>query len=285
MNKRAVYTFWTKPEQKASYAWASPQMMLNSWIASVENARNHFGEIVLRTDEAGKRMLVNELGLEFDEVVIAFEGLDETRYPWTTCKLMSYRDEAKRGPATHLDFDLFLTRVEDKSIFDAPLFCQNIEPEVVSTSHYADDELLSMKAVPEWYWTWRKKSRAALNCGILGWNDCEFMLFYAETALRFLEANAGAKWGVNAIVPEQAFLGAAVFEKKTAVRTFYNDWNDFYRNDRGITHLIGMRKSATGNEMALNAMTRTKWPSAWARAQEIGYMMAKNRQQEAMNVQ
>lgn len=274
---RAVYTFWTKPEKRASYAWASPQMMLNSWIVSIECARKNFDTIVLRTDEAGAKMLVDGIGLGFDDVIISLEDLDSDKYPWTICKLLSYADEAKIGPAIHMDFDLFLDSIPDKSILDAPLFCQNIEPEVVGTPHYIDDELTGMKDVPDWYWRWHSNGRSALNCGILGWNDCEFVEFYAKAALKFIKSNAGKKWGVNAIVPEQAFLGAAVMEKRIPVKTFYDSWDDFYRGGKGMIHLIAMRKSALGNEMQLDKTAKSMRQDLWQRAQELGAKIAREK--------
>lgn len=277
MRSRAIYTFWSKPEKKASYAWASPQMMLNSWIASVGYARKHFKTIVLRTDKDGLKMLVDGIGIEFDEVVISLENIDETKYPWTICKLLSYRDEARRGPATHLDFDLYVRELKDVSIFDSPIFCQNMEPNVVGTSHYEDSDVLGMKDVPAWYLRWRVENKNAPNCGIIGWNNCEFMEWFATQAIDFLDKNKGGKWGVNAIVPEQAFLGAAMHHKGIAARTFYKSWPDFYDNaiKTGIDHLIAARKTQIGNEMALNEIAKQMRPDQWKRAQEVGREISK----------
>lgn len=80
---RAVWTFWTKPfEARQRWAWRSRKHHLLAWVLSLGTARRHYPHTVLFTDDAGARMLVDGLGLDFAEVRTDLNALDGDDPGW-----------------------------------------------------------------------------------------------------------------------------------------------------------------------------------------------------------
>ena len=75
---RAVWSFWSKPFH-AYYGgiWCKPLHHLLAWGLSVRTASRHYPETVLITDRPGKKLLVDQLGLHFSEVLTELEQLND----------------------------------------------------------------------------------------------------------------------------------------------------------------------------------------------------------------
>lgn len=251
--------------------------MLNSWVVSVAYAKKHFKKVVLRSDSAGAKVLTDGVGIEFDEVIPSLDKIVVSEWPWTICKLMSYRDEAKIGPATHVDYDVFLFDPIDKNVSAAPVFFQNYEDNVPSVAYYDDTDMLKMDGVPPWYMEWKTHDRRAVNCGVLGWNDSEFIEWYASESIAFLERNRAGKWGINAILPEQAFLSAAIRERGIKTAEMFRGWDGFFEAERAhrFVHLMATKKQTIGNEMSLSNMAQVVNFDQWKRAQRVGVELSR----------
>jgi hypothetical protein len=74
---RAVWSFWSAPMAAGSGSggWLESKYHLMSWVFSVEMARRHFRKIALVTDTPGADLLVDGLGLRFDEVSTELDAL------------------------------------------------------------------------------------------------------------------------------------------------------------------------------------------------------------------
>ena len=105
---RAVWSFWSSPFQcYYQGSWSSPLHHMLSWIVSVHAARKHYSETVLITDRAGKRLLVEQLGLPFSEISVELERLREhDRGWWVLGKIVAY--SIQTDPFVHIDSDVYL---------------------------------------------------------------------------------------------------------------------------------------------------------------------------------
>ena|ERR1035437_10813147 len=90
---RSVWSFWTKLwRERTGTSWPSEQHHLLAWILSFETARKHYPKTSLVTDDAGARMLVDGLGLGFDDVSTELNALaDHDPAIWMLGKLRAYR--------------------------------------------------------------------------------------------------------------------------------------------------------------------------------------------------
>src|SRR6266567_9051444 len=73
---RSVWSLWTKPVMAGLSNWTSELHHLFGWVLSVETARQHYPQTALYTDDAGARLLVDQVGLQFDYVSTALNALD-----------------------------------------------------------------------------------------------------------------------------------------------------------------------------------------------------------------
>ena len=199
---RAVWSFWSKPYQAhRSRVWASEKHHLLSWILSTETARRHYRPAILHTDDAGARMLVDGLGLEFDEVHTTLNVLARHDPDWWALgKLCAYR--AQREPFVHIDNDVYLWKPLPRELEEAPLLAQNAENFVLGQSFYQPQALEAAlsRALKSWLppeWIWYRKSGLGSRgecCGIFGGHHVEFIRHYASQAMRLVEhpSNASA---------------------------------------------------------------------------------------------
>jgi hypothetical protein len=268
---RAVWSFWSKPfRAHKGRIWREPRHHLLAWGLSLKLARRYFAETQLITDAPGKAMLIDRLGLEFDDVGTDLDGLrDADAGWWTLGKLTAY--SLQQRPFVHLDTDVFLWKALPPSLTTAPVLTQC--PEV----HSWDDPWSAPQQVEtlfqrhrlslpvEWEWASSVNSHTFReeNCGIVGGNRVDFLRHYAQTAIRLMQdpahhaawAEVSEKGALNMILEQ--YLLAACLEyhridprspyRGVAVRYLFPSWSEAH-NPRasarvGYTHLLGDAKS------------------------------------------
>jgi hypothetical protein len=268
---RAVWSFWSKPFwAHKGRIWREPRHHLLAWGLSLKLARRHFAETQLVTDAPGKAMLIDRLGLEFDDVRMDLDGLrDADPGWWALGKLTAYG--LQQEPFVHLDTDVFLWKALPPALTSAPVLTQC--PEV----HSWDDPWCAPSQVEtlferhqlslpvEWDWassvnthTFREE-----NCGIIGGNQVDFLRHYAQTAIRLIQDPAHrAAWaevtekGALIIILEQYLLAACLEYHRidprspyrgVTVRHLFPSWSEAYNPHAsarvGYTHLLGEAKS------------------------------------------
>jgi len=187
---RAVWSFWSKPfYANRNIQWSAPLHHLLAWGLSLRAASRHYPETALVTDRAGKRLLIDQLGLPFAHVSTELERLAHLDPGWWAMgKLFAYSLQEK--PFVHIDTDIFLWKPLPRALVESPVFSQC--PEI-----YANDSKPSLREIEwafgeagtelpaEWRWV---RSRGAThfreeNCGILGGTNVAFLRHYAQTAL------------------------------------------------------------------------------------------------------
>jgi hypothetical protein len=268
---RAVWSFWSKPFRAyKGRIWREPQHHLLAWGLSLKLARQHFAETQLVTDTAGKAMLVDDLGLEFDEVTTDLDCLQGADPGWWALgKLVAY--SLQHQPFVHLDTDVFLWKALPPSLTSAPIFAQCPEQHQLENAWCGprhiewlfDRHRLSLPV--EWQWASSRHTHSFReeNCGILGANRLDFIRHYAQTAIRMVSDPAHcAAWaelpdksGFNMIIEQ--FLLAACLDyhridpnspyRGVTIRYLFPTWSEAHNSHAttrvGYTHLLGDAKT------------------------------------------
>ncbi|HXP90588.1 MAG TPA: DUF6734 family protein, partial [Fibrobacteria bacterium] len=268
---RAVWSFWSKPFHAfKGRIWHEPKHHLFAWGLSLRLARKHFERTQLVTDSAGKALLVDDLGLEFDEVSIELDSLQDADPGWWALgKLAAYALQTE--PFLHLDTDVFLWKAPPPWLLSAPVFAQC--PERHSRQHAwcgprEVEDLFSRHGLSlpvEWEWsssresTWFRED----NCGIVGGNRVDFLGHWARTGIILATdpANQAAwkdlpeKSGFNMLI-EQYLLAACLDYhridpespyKGIDIRYLFPTWGEAFDPEAaarvGYTHLLGDAKT------------------------------------------
>jgi Family of unknown function (DUF6734) len=267
---RAVWSFWSKPfDAGHGWRWRAPVHHLLAWGLSLRLAQSHYPQTSLITDTPGRRLLVEQLGLEFTHMSTELDRLaDAEPALWTLGKLVAYslQDE----PFVHLDGDVFLWRPLPDWIINSPVFAQS--PEDFHAVDAPDgprpiEDAFARAGVSlpaEWVWARSLGGRRfrEANCGILGGTNAGFLRHYAalalDLALNPLHAPAWAAIadpGAMNTAIEQFFLLACLgyhrFNPESpyrgvSVRYLFPSAAEAYSPENaarvGYTHLLGPAK-------------------------------------------
>lgn len=268
---RAVWSFWSAPFRAGKgRIWREPQHHLLAWALSLMLARKHYPQTQLVTDTPGKAVLVDELGLRFDQVSTDLDGLDDVDPGWWALgKLVAYSLQDR--PFVHLDTDVFLWKPLPASLTAAPVFAQCPEQHPYENAWCGprDIERLfdrhGLSLPVEWRWASSRNARAFReeSCGILGGNRVDFIRHYARTAIGMVRdcAHAAAwaelpdKSGFNMVIEQ--FLLAAIIDyhrvnprsvyRGVAMRYLFSSWSEAHNAKAaasvGYTHLLGGAKT------------------------------------------
>ena len=290
---RAVWSFWSKPfDVRHHRMWTSRRHHLLAWVLSFETARQHFETTALVTDDAGARMLVDQLGLPFDEVSTALNVLDdEDPLWWCLGKLYAYRMQTE--PFVHIDSDCFLWQPLPRRMLTADVLAQSPEQFAWDGATYYRPELLEplIQAERGWLpdelvWFMSQRGGSAVCCGIVGGNHLAFIRGYADRAIRIVEHPANQPiWrslpdriSENLII-EQYLLGACIeFERSHDTGTLDVQYL-FPSTDAafepgvaaraGFTHLIGLAKSDPELAQRLDARVKRDYPGYYQRCRAL----------------
>lgn len=190
----AVWSFWSPPSAPDfSARWPAAEFHLMSWVLSVFQAQKIFDRTSLVTDSVGANILVEKLGLHFDEVNICFDGIqnDYKRY-WALGKLHAYN--LQKLPFIHMDSDVYFWKQLPSRIVEADFLAQNTE-KILNKQCYRHDAVMNYLRenggwIPkevEWYL--KIRGNEAVCCGVLGGKNIELLNEYSSIAIEFIDRN------------------------------------------------------------------------------------------------
>jgi hypothetical protein len=293
---RAVWSFWSRPfEGYYKGAWLSEYHHLLAWVISLNVARRHYPDTLLVTDIAGKRLLVDQLGLPFVSVSTALERLHDIDICWWALgKLVAYA--LQREPFVHIDTDVFLWKRLPAWLEETPVIAQHPEYFTVGDGCYPLDSVESAmrdtggRLPEEWLWTHaRGQQQRSENCGICGGADVEFLNYYAELATMVAlrpENQAGWKtrhntWVHNMMV-EQYLLAACIEYHRHRLDSPYRHVRQGYvfaswgeacdqacAARAGFTHLQSDAKRHPAVGARIEARARREFPRHAARCRDL----------------
>lgn len=156
--------------------WPSEKHHLCSWVLSVETARQHYPDTWLVTDDAGARLLVDGLGLQFKRVTTDLNALAQHDPDWWALgKICTYRLQTE--PFVHLDSDSFLwkrlpARLEHADVFAEYYYSFHPAPQYLPERLEHEFRSRAGAWLPkEWIWYGRTfNHRQVACCGLVGGN-------------------------------------------------------------------------------------------------------------------
>ena len=219
---KIIHSFWSRPLRAAGgptlYAgsWKSPRSHLHSWVLSAMRAKESHGNITLVTDTEGARLLVDRLGLPYDDVKVTLDAADAEAPPelWAYGKLLAY--EQQDEPFLHIDADVYLWKRLPDDLLNGRVVVQSTEGDSEFT--FMDGVYLRPRArlnglsvaKPD---SWNKVDiTKAYNCGIFGGTDMEAIRGYVAEAKKFVRDCAAFGWR-NLKIPTQSMN--VIFEQLT----------------------------------------------------------------------
>ena len=289
---RAVWSFWSTPFAVSHHrAWLSDRHHLLAWVLSTMTARRHYGATALYTDDAGARLLLDGIGLEFDHVSLALNALHAQDPEWWALgKLHTYRLQTE--PFIHIDNDVFLWRPLSPDPARAAVLAEL--PDYIWAGHpYYQPESFERAIVdgngwlpPEWRWyraNWPEQR--ADGCGVFGGTHVEFIQHYATQGIRLMEEPRNraiwngihGKLGHN-ILFEQYLLAACIEYHRNHSESPYCDvavdyvfssldeaFGPAVAKRRGYTHLIAEAKRNPQLADRLEARVAEDYPAQYQR--------------------
>ena len=290
---RAVWSLWTKPLRLwRGSGWPDERYHMLSWILSLQTSRRFFERVCLVTDDAGRRMLTEDLGLEFDEVSTELDALDDHDPSiWAIGKLYAYR--AQREPFIHIDNDVYWWKPPPPELLAAPVFAVYPEYTQYGTWPYHTASLKAIVAAADgWlpeeldaFVPFGGQSRAE-NCGFVGGQRIDFLRYYADQAIRLIEhpRNQPA-WAVrrsfhdDMVIFEQHMLSACLDYHRARPGLRFDGveirylFSDYYNADArsggvGFTHLLSYTKRLPQNVERLEARVAQDYPQLYARCMQ-----------------
>ncbi len=273
--------------------WLESRHHLLSWVLSLETAKRHFKTTALVTDTAGAALLVEGLGLRFDEVSTQLEGLADAAVDWWALgKLITYGSQSE--PFIHVDSDVYLWSPLPDRILTAPVLGQNSVVFVPGSSYYEPEVLERALAndgwLPEEWLEIRKLGTPTLGavcCGIIGGTDIEFLTHYAALASKLVNYDGNQRLlkqlrdrAEHMVLIEQFFLWACLeYHGRNPSSRFRDIRIEYlfpteecaYRGTAAsaYTHLIGPAKR---NQLIVNRLenrVRKQFPHLAARVDQL----------------
>lgn len=193
-----VQTFWTSPPVRQSgedplalkAGWHTSEYHWMSWAMSCLQLRKLYGQVELVTDELGKSILIDTLGLPYTSVSLALEEEGKHFHPklFSLAKIKTY--SLQQEPFIHVDGDLFLYQYFPEHIYKSGLISSNPEADL-----FFNQEIL--RAVTDNGFELPQHLKGALaephlfssNAGIIGGYDLDFIQRYCQQAFDFARVN------------------------------------------------------------------------------------------------
>jgi hypothetical protein len=195
---KILQTFWTGPTGvnkknllSIKAGWLSCEYHWMSWALSCLQAKSIFGSVNLVTDEAGKEILVNLLGLPYNNVSTALQTTLNDYHPslWALAKIYTYSIQTE--PFLHLDGDVFLWQKPNQDLLNAQLIAQNLDKNLPFYADILDQINGNLSFIPPAFsrGAYRHKDLYASNAGLLGGRDLSFFKEYSRQAFEFIDKN------------------------------------------------------------------------------------------------
>ena len=226
---KIVQTYWTKPMFQKSGdlynrlqgGWPSLKYALCAMVYSCLSIKKYYPNIELVTDTYGYKLLIEEFGLPYTKVDLSLNNFDADPNLWALAKVYSYslQDE----PFIHVDNDIFIWSKFPERIEKASLCCQNLEN---LSLDYQEGLNIIENHIPQKFNMFNEfinnnnlMNLYAINAGILGGNDIDFIKTYSQNVLDFYNcqtdkfSSIGEKIGLLNIILEQLSFGLLAQKK------------------------------------------------------------------------
>ncbi|MEC5144159.1 DUF6734 family protein [Chitinophaga sp. 212800010-3] len=195
---KIIQSFWTRPFLQAKKllvgsrlngGWPERKYNYYSIALSYHHLRRHYQQMELVTDMVGKEIIIDKLGLAYDQVTLELDTLaDYDPGLWALGKIYTY--QIQKEPFLHVDNDIYIWKPFDSRVSEAALVAQNRE---TSTAHYTEtfaDICKYFPYVPDYMKVMKDEPYIpCVNAGILGGQNIPFYQQYTEEVFDFVDRN------------------------------------------------------------------------------------------------
>jgi hypothetical protein len=272
---KIIQTFWLPKTNNNpllhSSSFVCPEIHYMSWAFSCLQLTKFYDEVELHTNQAGKKILIDQLGLPYTKVHLSLESefMDELLpNMWAYCKIHTY--SLQEESFLHVDGDVFIWEAFDEEMLQNPLIVQNIDENLSIYKQCLTSIQNKANFIPDWL-TFDETQIRAFNAGIIGGNDILFFKEYTQLAFDFYDTNKSCLEELNNvtkhihIVPEQ-FLPYVLAKKQNVKTVFQNtkivtpdngEFSHFFEIDKvpyenNYIHLLGnSKKSKVYNDFVI----------------------------------
>jgi hypothetical protein len=195
---KIVQSFWTKPflnlentlmDTRFNGGWPGRRYNYFSWALSCLQLRKFYTDVELVTDDLGKFLLIEKIGLPYTNVSLELNKLSGYNSGlWALGKIKAY--SIQETPFLHVDNDVFIWNAFDHCIHDASLVAQNLETTIEEAARTLDEVVRRFSYIPP-YLKQLEGSKAVhySNAGVLGGADISFFAHYTGEIFDFIHRN------------------------------------------------------------------------------------------------
>jgi len=214
--------------------------------------KKHFGEVHFFTDSQSLPFFKD---IEFSSINLEFDNLPkEYGQVWSLSKLYAYKIIAQKGISfVHIDYDVILWKGFEERMKKAGVFAQCVEDNARHWYKVSQFE----KNCPNLHLMSKARPIDAVNVGVIGGNDLEFLYKYSNSALELILDESNKDFWINyngfprswhkAVISEQYYLAvcAEVFNRNIEM-IFPDGWPKEPQDERiikekGYTHCMGLK--------------------------------------------
>lgn len=176
-----IHTLWSAPRRSADKPILFSRLEMLVWVYGILAFRARNGPIWLYTDAEGRDFVGKTgIGAFYEKIILLPARLADAIDPkmfWAAAKLIGLAETP--CPCVNMDFDAVLFQ---KMKIWAYCAAGHLEPN--DWDYYAADEKLYRRIGLDNFGCW---SAAPVNASVVGWRSNECRLFYAQTAIGFME--------------------------------------------------------------------------------------------------
>jgi hypothetical protein len=170
--------------------WLNKKFNYMSLALSCLQFKKYYNKVELVTDSLGYDLLINKFELPYTKVDVKLDDLNDYHPDlWALGKIYAY--SIQKEPFIHVDGDVFIYNKFNLELENSPLIVQNIEKgfsfyndvvkEIEDNFDYIPEEILKSKQ--------NNGQIIAVNAGLLGGSNIEFIQNYSKEAFRFVDEN------------------------------------------------------------------------------------------------
>lgn len=283
---KIIHSYWTKPNVKnqnfsqsdrAKGGWLHRKYNYYSWALSCLKLKEFYGKVELVTDHQGKSLLIDQLGLPYDQVSLALNDINDYHPDlWTLGKI--YAASVQKEPFIHVDGDVYIWKKFPRHLEQAPLIAQNLEFDFPFYYSIMDSIEQHFSFIPTYLKALRNNYKgkiASSNTGIFGGTDLNFFSLYFKEAIEFINKNIQYLKHIDIgrfiLIFEQCLFHSLAHFKSVKVNYLlenishqYEHLSDFYKvpAQSDFIHVIGVsRKNSLTLAEQLAFRLRLEYPA------------------------
>jgi hypothetical protein len=178
--------------------WRNEKLFYLSWAYSLCRLKKYYPNVCLVSDELGKELFINKLGLHYDDVQCNLDELNiKNSSLWALGKLKTYSNA--NVPFLHFDGDVFIWDKIKPFTRNNELIFQNYEYNEEYYRLSLIEILDNFSFIPSFLENIVKKNKniISLNAGVIGTNDSDFLKEYTDLAFEFVDKNKAHLSNIN----------------------------------------------------------------------------------------